>query len=69
MSSEIRIRKGSESDFERLRVIAVEAKAHWGYERDLVEEWAHGGDFEPESLRAGCSTWPRRTAARSGGPP
>ena len=51
LSSEIRIREGRESDFERLRVIAVEAKAHWGYDRDLVEEWAHGGDFEPESLR------------------
>jgi GNAT superfamily N-acetyltransferase len=51
LSSEIRIREGRESDFERLRVIAVEAKAHWGYDRDLVEEWAHGGDFEPERLR------------------
>ena len=51
MSSEIHIREGRESDFERLREIAVEAKAHWGYDRALVEEWAQGGDFEPESLR------------------
>jgi GNAT superfamily N-acetyltransferase len=48
----IRIREGTEADFERLRAIAVEAKAHWGYDRVLVEEWAQGGDFEPESLRA-----------------
>ena len=48
----IRIREGSETDYERLRAIAVEAKAHWGYDRALVEEWARGGDFEPESLRA-----------------
>jgi GNAT superfamily N-acetyltransferase len=48
----IRIREGTEADFERLRAIAVEAKAHWGYDRALVEEWAQGGDFEPESLRA-----------------
>ena len=34
-----------------MREIAVEAKAHWGYDRALVEEWALGGDFEPESLR------------------
>ena len=51
MSSGIHIREGRESDFERLRAIAVEAKAHWGYDRALVEEWARGGDFEPESLR------------------
>jgi GNAT superfamily N-acetyltransferase len=48
----IRIRQGTKADFERLRAIAVEAKAHWGYDRALVEEWAQGGDFEPESLRA-----------------
>jgi len=34
-----------------LREIAVEAKAHWGYDRALVEEGALGGDFDPESLR------------------
>lgn len=48
----IPIRDGTEADFERLRAIAVEAKAHWGYDRALVEEWAQGGDFEPASLRA-----------------
>jgi GNAT superfamily N-acetyltransferase len=51
LSSEIHIREGRESDFERLRAIAVDAKQHWGYDRALVEEWAQGGDFEPESLR------------------
>jgi len=51
LSSEIHIREGRESDFEPLRAIAVEAKAHWGYDRALVEEWARGSDFEPESLR------------------
>ena len=34
-----------------MREIAVEAKSHWGYDRARVEEWALGGDFEPESLR------------------
>ena len=46
------IRAGHERDFERLREIAIDAKAHWGYDRGLVEDWATRGDFEPESLRA-----------------
>jgi len=46
------IRPGREDDFERLREIAIEAKAHWGYDRARVEEWALAGDFEPESLRS-----------------
>jgi GNAT superfamily N-acetyltransferase len=49
--SEIQLRPGHEADFERLREIAVEAKAHWGYDRARVEEWVLAGDFEPESLR------------------
>lgn len=48
----VTIRPGREDDYERLRAIAVEAKAHWGYDRDRVEKWARAGDFEPESLRA-----------------
>src|SRR3954451_22701151 len=35
---------------ERLREIAVAAKAHWGYELSWVEEWAAKGDFEPKIL-------------------
>ena len=46
----IRIREGTETDFERLRAIAFEAKMHWGYDRALVEEWARAGDFEAASL-------------------
>jgi GNAT superfamily N-acetyltransferase len=49
--SEIRIRDGHGADSKRLREIAVDSKAHWGYDRALVEQWAEGGDFEPESLR------------------
>jgi len=50
VTDSIRIRDGHEADFERLRRIAVDSKAHWGYDQALVEEWAEGGDFEPESL-------------------
>jgi GNAT superfamily N-acetyltransferase len=49
MTNAIRIRDGQASDFERLRKIAVDSKAHWGYDRRLVEEWAEG-EFEPEGL-------------------
>jgi GNAT superfamily N-acetyltransferase len=45
------IRRGTDRDFARLREIAVEAKAHWGYDRARVEEWGRSGDFEPERLR------------------
>jgi GNAT superfamily N-acetyltransferase len=48
---DVRLREGREEDFERLREIAVDAKAHWGYDRALVEDWATRGDFEPERLR------------------
>lgn len=46
------MRDGREQDFARLREIAVDAKAYWGYDRRRVEEWAEAGDFEPDSLRA-----------------
>jgi GNAT superfamily N-acetyltransferase len=45
------VRAGTEEDFARLREIAVDAKAHWGYDRARVEEWARNGDFEPDRLR------------------
>ena len=46
------IRAGTEGDVPRLRQIAVDAKAHWGYDRRQVEDWALGGDFDPESMQA-----------------
>jgi GNAT superfamily N-acetyltransferase len=49
---DVAVRDGRERDFTRLREIAVDAKAHWGYDRARVEDWAVGGDFEPERLRA-----------------
>jgi len=43
----VAVREGCEQDFGRLREIAVDAKAHWGYDRALVEDWALDGNFEP----------------------
>jgi GNAT superfamily N-acetyltransferase len=35
-----------------LRQIAVDAKAHWGYDLDWVRSWAARGDFSAEALRS-----------------
>jgi len=48
----VRIRPADPNEWERLREIAVAAKAHWGYDPGRVEEWAAQGDFSPEGLRA-----------------
>lgn len=45
------IRAARPDDGERLREIAIAAKAHWGYELDRVEEWAAHGDFSATGLR------------------
>lgn len=37
---------------ERLRQIAIAAKAYWGYSLEQVEAWAAMGDFSPNGLRA-----------------
>jgi GNAT superfamily N-acetyltransferase len=48
----LRIRPPRPDEGERLREIAVAAKAHWGYEHEGVARWAAQGDFSPEGLRA-----------------
>jgi GNAT superfamily N-acetyltransferase len=50
-SDHVAIRRALEPEFARLREIAIDSKAHWGYDRAQVEEWGDRGDFEPESLR------------------
>jgi GNAT superfamily N-acetyltransferase len=34
----------------RLKEIAIDAKCHWGYERERVRRWADDGDFTPDGL-------------------
>ena len=46
------IRPGEPGEGERLKEIAVASKGFWGYEPELVREWADRGDFSPERLRA-----------------
>jgi GNAT superfamily N-acetyltransferase len=44
------IRPGSAGEGARLKEIAVASKGHWGYEPQLVREWAERGDFDRETL-------------------
>jgi GNAT superfamily N-acetyltransferase len=46
------IRTGDDAEGARLKEIAVASKGFWGYEPELVLEWADRGDFSPETLRS-----------------
>jgi GNAT superfamily N-acetyltransferase len=48
----VRIRDARPEEGERLREIAIVAKAHWGYDRARVEQWAAQGDFSAAGLAA-----------------
>jgi GNAT superfamily N-acetyltransferase len=39
------VRAARAADFERLRELTFESKAHWGYDRDFVRSWAQGLTF------------------------
>jgi N-acetylglutamate synthase-like GNAT family acetyltransferase len=45
-SAVITVRAARAEDEERLRELAFESKAHWGYDHDLVRGWADGIDFD-----------------------
>ena len=45
------IRRARPGEGERLREIAIAAKAYWGYDLARVVEWANGGDYSDEALR------------------
>jgi GNAT superfamily N-acetyltransferase len=48
---DVAIRSVAPEEGERLREIAMAAKAHWGYDLDRVREWAAIGDFTAAGLR------------------
>jgi GNAT superfamily N-acetyltransferase len=48
----VKMRMPRPHEGERLREIAVSAKAHWGYEMDRVKDWAAKGDFSAEGMAA-----------------
>jgi GNAT superfamily N-acetyltransferase len=45
------IRPGRGDEGARLKEIAINSKAHWGYGLERVREWADQGDFSSETLR------------------
>jgi GNAT superfamily N-acetyltransferase len=50
--TEARVRPAAAADYEPLRELTFESKAHWGYDRDLVRSWADGLSFDGD-----CERW------------
>jgi GNAT superfamily N-acetyltransferase len=49
-ASTVALRLVRPDEGERLRAIAIVAKAHWDYDLDFVKHWAGRGDWSPEAL-------------------
>ena len=49
--TEPRLRPAAPDDFERVRELTFESKAHWGYDRDFVRRWADGLGFDGDEER------------------
>jgi N-acetylglutamate synthase-like GNAT family acetyltransferase len=49
--TEARLRPAAPEDYERVRELTFESKAHWGYDRDFVRRWADGLGFEGSQER------------------
>jgi N-acetylglutamate synthase-like GNAT family acetyltransferase len=49
--TEPRLRPAASGDYERVRELTLESKAHWGYDRDFVRSWAEGLTFESDRER------------------
>lgn len=50
-SAVVTVRPAERADHERLRELTRDSKAHWGYDRELVDAWADGLAFEGEEER------------------
>jgi N-acetylglutamate synthase-like GNAT family acetyltransferase len=49
--TEPRVRAAVAEDYERLRELTIESKAHWGYDRALVRRWGEGLEFGSDRER------------------
>ena len=49
-SSSVRIRRARPDEGELLREIAIASKAYWGYDLEVVRDWATSGGFTTEGL-------------------
>jgi N-acetylglutamate synthase-like GNAT family acetyltransferase len=45
------LRPAAPDDYERVRELTFESKAHWGYDREFVRRWAEGLTFENDRER------------------
>jgi GNAT superfamily N-acetyltransferase len=49
--TDARLRPAVPDDYERVRKLTLESKAHWGYDREFVRRWAQGLSFESDRER------------------
>ena len=49
-SSSVRIRRARPDEGKLLREIAIASKGYWGYDIEVVRDWAASGDFTAEGL-------------------
>jgi GNAT superfamily N-acetyltransferase len=47
----VTVRRAAPEDLDRVREITIDAKAHWGYDRDFVYRLAAGLTFSPDRER------------------
>lgn len=58
----MRIRNASRTDADQLNAIALQAKAHWGYTADQLEQWRDSLSTDPQSIER----WPTFVAEDQG---
>lgn len=58
----MRIRNARRTEADRLNTIAMQAKAHWGYAADQLEQWRESLSTDPQSIEQ----WPTLVAEDQG---
>ncbi len=54
----MRVRNASRTEADQLNTIAMQAKAHWGYSADQLEQWRESLSTDPQSIEQ----WPTLVA-------
>ena len=62
--ADVAVRAANPDEGERLREIAIAAKAYWGYDVARVRRWADDGDFSPAGLTS-KDIWVAEAAGRA----
>ena len=50
-SAVVTVRAAEAADYERVRELTLDSKAHWGYDLDVVRKWVEGLTFAGEQER------------------